>query len=118
MQNGIFALFMKIQVYIILLVCFSLSPVFGQKKKKEVHNLTGAQSEELMTEGMRHYIKDDFDEAILIWEHLILEVPNEPSIYYYLERPIWHKIKIRWRFKMRRRLGNFPLTPWIMDFSM
>ena len=76
-QNGIFALFMKIRVYIFLLVCFSLSPIFGQKKKKEVATLTNAQSEELMTEGMRHYIKDDFDEAILIWEHLIIYVHQQ-----------------------------------------
>ena len=71
-QNGIFALFMKIRAYIFLLVCFSLNPLFAQKRKNEVHNLTSAQSEELMVEGMRHYIKDDFDEAILVWEHLII----------------------------------------------
>lgn len=116
MQNGIFALFMKIQVYIILLVCFSLSPVFGQKKKKEVHNLTGAQSEELMTEGMRHYIKDDFDEAILIWEHLILEVPNEPSIYYYLGKAYLAQNKNSLAFQ--NAAEAWKLSPHSMDYGL
>jgi len=116
MQNGIFALFMKIQVYIILLVCFSLCPVFGQKKKKEVHNLTGAQSEELMTEGMRHYIKDDFDEAILVWEHLILEVPNEPSIYYYLGKAYLAQNKNSLAFQ--NAAEAWKLSPHSMDYGL
>ena len=116
MQNGIFALFMKIRLYIFLLVCFSLSPLFGQKKKQEAHNLTGAQLEELMTEGMRHYIKDDFDEAILVWEHLILEVPNEPSIYYYLGKAYLAQNKNSLAFKNAAEAWR--LSPHSMDYGL
>ena len=107
---------MKIRVYIFLLVCFSLSPIFGQKKKKEVSPLTSAQSEELMTEGMRHYIKDDFDEAILIWEHLILEIPSEPSIYYYLGKAYLAQNKNSLAFQ--NAAEAWKLSPHSMDYGL
>ena len=107
---------MKIRVYIFLLVCFSLSPIFGQKKKKEVSTLTSAQSEELMTEGMRHYIKEDFDEAILIWEHLILEVPNEASIYYYLGKAYLAQNKNSLAFQNAAEAWR--LSPHSMDYGL
>jgi tetratricopeptide (TPR) repeat protein len=107
---------MKIRVYIFLLVCFSLSPIFGQKKKKEVSTLTSAQSEELLTEGMRHYIKEDFDEAILIWEHLILEVPNEPSIYYYLGKAYLAQNKNSLAFQNAAEAWR--LSPHSMDYGL
>jgi len=115
-QNGIFALFMKIRAYIFLLVCFSLNPLFAQKRKNEVHNLTSAQSEELMVEGMRHYIKDDFDEAILVWEHLILEVPNEPSIYYYLGKAYLAQNKNSLAFQ--NAAEAWKLSPHSMDYGL
>lgn len=107
---------MKIRVYIFLLVCFSLSSVFGQKKKKEVQNLSGAQSEELMTEGMRHYIKDDFEEAILVWEHLILEIPNEPSIYYYLGKAYLAQNKNSLAFQ--NAAEAWKLSPHSLDYGL
>ncbi|NBW02190.1 MAG: hypothetical protein EBR87_00495, partial [Cytophagia bacterium] len=107
---------MKIRAYIFLLVCFSLSPVFGQKKKRDTHSLTGAQLEELMTEGMRHYIKDDFDEAILVWEHLILEVPNEPSIYYYLGKAYLAQNKNSLAFQ--NAAEAWKLSPHSMDYGL
>ena len=57
---------------------------WAQKKAKALDALTPAQSEELMAEAMRHYVQEEYDEAILIWEHLIQEVPKEASIFYYL----------------------------------
>lgn len=107
---------MKIQIYLFLLVCISLSPVFGQKKKNEVSALTSAQLEELMTEGMRHYIKDDFDEAILVWEHLILEVPNEPSLYYYLGKAYLAQNKNSLAFQ--NAAEAWKLSPHSMDYGL
>lgn len=107
---------MKIRVYIFLLVCFSLSPILGQKKKKDVSTLTSAQSEELMSEGMRHYIKDDFDEAILLWEHLILEIPNEPSIYYYLGKAYLAQNKNSLAFQNASEAWK--LSPHSMDYGL
>jgi tetratricopeptide (TPR) repeat protein len=42
--------------------------------------------EALFQEGMRHYIKEDYSEAILVWESLISAVPTEPGIAYYLAK--------------------------------
>ena len=107
---------MKIRVYIFLLVCFSLSPLLGQKKKKDASSLTHAQSEELMTEAMRHYMKDDFDEAILMWEHLILEIPKEASIYYYLGKAYLAQNKNSLAFQ--NAAEAWKLAPHSMDYGL
>jgi tetratricopeptide (TPR) repeat protein len=42
--------------------------------------------EALFQEGMRHFIKEDYSEAILVWESLISAVPQEPAIAFYLAK--------------------------------
>lgn len=115
-QNGIFALFMKIRVYIFLMVCCSLSPIFGQKQKKDSPTLTNAQSEELMAEGMRHYVKEDFDEAILVWEHLLVEVPRESAIYFYLAKAYLAQNKNALAFQ--NAAEAWILSPHSMDYGL
>ena len=43
-----------------------------------------AQSEELMVDGMRAYMKEDFGEAILVFEKLAKVRSQEPAVFYYL----------------------------------
>lgn len=115
-QNGIFDLFMKIRIFIFLLVCFSLSPIFGQKKKNDTPTLTISQVEELMAEGMRHYVKGDFDEAILVWEHLILETSDKAPIYYYLGKAYLAQDKSILAFQ--NAAEALRLSPYSKDYGL
>lgn len=45
-----------------------------------------AQSEELMVDGMRSYMKEDFGEAIIVFEKLAKVQTQEPAVYYYLAK--------------------------------
>ena len=45
-----------------------------------------AQSEELMVDGMRAYMKEDFGEAILVFEKLAKVQTQEPAVFYYLAK--------------------------------
>ena len=45
-----------------------------------------AQSEELMVDGMRAYMKEDFGEAILVFEKLAKVQTKEPAVFYYLAK--------------------------------
>ena len=42
--------------------------------------------EALFQEGMRHYMKEDYAEAILVWESLLAVLPQEPSLAFYLAK--------------------------------
>ncbi len=45
-----------------------------------------AQYEDLMVDGMRAYMKEDFGEAILVFEKLAKAQPQEPAVFYYLAK--------------------------------
>ena len=45
-----------------------------------------AQSEELLVDGMRAYMKEDFGEAILVFEKLAKVQTQEPAVFYYLAK--------------------------------
>ncbi len=45
-----------------------------------------AQSEELMVDGMRAYMKEDFGEAIFVFEKLAKVQTKEPAVFYYLAK--------------------------------
>ncbi|MFZ9145113.1 MAG: tetratricopeptide repeat protein, partial [Aquirufa sp.] len=45
-----------------------------------------AQSEDLMVDGMRAYMKEDFTEAILVFEKLAKVQAQEPAVFYYLAK--------------------------------
>ena len=45
-----------------------------------------AQSEALLVDGMRAYMKEDFGEAILVFEKLAKEKTQEPAVFYYLAK--------------------------------
>lgn len=57
-------------LYSILLVGLLSFSLFaqenGKKAKKESTAFSPARAEEWMAEGMRHYLKEDYDEAILV----------------------------------------------------
>ena len=42
--------------------------------------------EETFAEGMRLYLKSDYNEAILVWEGMIQKVKDNPAIYFYLAK--------------------------------
>jgi tetratricopeptide (TPR) repeat protein len=60
-----------------------LSPALAQGKKL-IQSKTGQEA--LFQEGMRHYIKEDYSEAILVWESLATVISNEPALSFYLAK--------------------------------
>ena len=44
------------------------------------------QSEALLVEGMKHYMKEDFGDAILVFEKLAKIQTQEPAVFYYLAK--------------------------------
>lgn len=73
-NKGIFWLF-------ILMVSFVSN---GQKKTLPRINTRDIESQ--FIEGMRFYLKEDYQEALLIWESLVSEKKNDPGLYYYLAK--------------------------------
>jgi tetratricopeptide (TPR) repeat protein len=71
---------MRKLTYLILLVggFFQVSAQTGTQ--------TQAQSEGLMVDGMRAYMKEDFSEAILVFEKLAKVQTQEPAVFYYLAK--------------------------------
>lgn len=115
-QYGIFALNMRIWVISCWLLLVPLTSVWGQKKGKLADNLSDAQVEELMTEGMRHFMKDDFDESILIWEHLLQEKKDNPTIYYFLAKAYLALDKPVIAFQNAKEANR--ISPYSMDYGL
>lgn len=44
------------------------------------------QSEALLVEGMKHYMKENFGDAILVFEKLAKIQTKEPAVFYYLAK--------------------------------
>ena len=63
-------------IYLFLLLCGFL-PASAQK---------GAQPESMLVDGMKHYMKEDFGEAILVFEKLAKVQTQEPAVFYYLAK--------------------------------
>jgi len=115
-QCGIFALMKRICLLILLVTVFSMPAGMAQKRSKVIDALTPAQSEELMAEGMRHYVQEEYEEAILIWEHLIQEVPKEASIFYYLGKSYLAQDKKNLAFQNAKEAHL--LSPFSLDYGL
>jgi tetratricopeptide (TPR) repeat protein len=115
-QCGIFALMKRIYLLILLVSLWTMPVAWAQKKAKALDALTPAQSEELMTEAMRHYVQEEYDEAILIWEHLIQEVPKEASIFYYLAKSYLAQDKKNLAYQNAKEAHA--LSPFSLDYGL
>jgi tetratricopeptide (TPR) repeat protein len=52
----------------------------------QTKSLVEVQSEALLVEGMKHYMKEDFGDAILVFEKLAKFQTHEPAVFYYLAK--------------------------------
>lgn len=115
-QCGIFALMKRKYLLVVLVFMLTMPMAWAQKKAKALDALTPAQSEELMAEAMRHYVQEEYDEAILIWEHLIQEVPKEASIFYYLGKSYLAQDKKNLAYQNAKEAHA--LSPFSLDYGL
>jgi len=69
-----------------------------------------------MAEAMRHYVQEEYEEAILIWEHLIQEVPKEASIFYYLGKSYLAQDKKNLAYQNAKEAHA--LSPFSLDYGL
>ncbi len=92
--------------------CFSI-PVEAQKSKVLQHPIS---SEAMFQEGMRHYMKEDYAEAIMVWESLSAALPKEPSLAFYLAKSyLSEKNKSRTLIYARKA---HELSPFSLDYGL
>ncbi|CAM4227226.1 tetratricopeptide repeat protein [Cytophagaceae bacterium 50C-KIRBA] len=107
-------------LYPILLVGLLSSSLFaqenGKKVKKENTAFSPARAEEWMAEAMRHYLKEDYDEAILVWEQLLAEMPQEASISFYLAKCYLAQGKSINALKYAQKANE--LSPYSLDYGL
>ncbi len=70
-------------LYVLVFILAGISTLTAQKKS---YFKSRSGQEALFQEGMRHYIKEDYSEAILVWESLATVITNEPAISFYLAK--------------------------------
>jgi tetratricopeptide (TPR) repeat protein len=100
-------------VLVFVLSTLIFTPLFGQK----ISSLKSqAAREALFQEGMRNYIKEDFAEAILVWESLVSIVPNEPGIYFYLAKAHLSDKNKRRSLEYARKAHE--LSPYSLDYGL
>ncbi|MHA8056587.1 tetratricopeptide repeat protein [Aquirufa nivalisilvae] len=107
-------------LYLLLFVCLLSNTLFaqdnGKKVKKESSAFSPARAEEWMAEGMRHYLKEDYDEAILVWEQLLAEMPQEASISFYLAKSYLAQGKTINALKYAQKANE--LSPYSLDYGL
>lgn len=69
-------------VYLSFILLWAFQTVAQSKPKK----LSKAEMESQFIEGMKSYLKEDYQEALLVWESLLNEKVNDPGLYYYLAK--------------------------------
>lgn len=107
-------------LYLLFFVGFLSTPLFCQdsakKAKKASSAFSPARAEEWMAEAMRHFLKEDYDEAILVWEQLYAEMPQEASISYYLAKSYLAQNKPVNALKYAQKANE--LSPYSLDYGL
>lgn len=97
----------------IFLVFISSIACFAQAKKEKAQT---AKQEQLLTEGMRHYMKEDFDEAIFVLESLLTQLKTEPAVYYYLSKAYLAQQKPAFALQYAKKAHD--LSPYSLDYGL
>lgn len=74
-----------IGVFLGLCFCLVWENLNAQAPKKSIKP-SKAEIESQFAEGLKSYLKEDYQEAILVWESLLNEKVNDPGLYYYLAK--------------------------------
>jgi len=72
--------------------------------------------EETFTEGMRLYLKSDWNEAIMVWEGMLSKVKDNPAIYFYLSKAHLELKNID-RALLNAKEAN-RLSPYSLDYGL
>ncbi len=79
-------------------------------------NQSKLAQEALFQEGMRHYMKEDYAEAILVWESLSTALSKEPALSFYLAKAyLSEKNKSRTLIYARKA---HELSPYSLDYGL
>jgi tetratricopeptide (TPR) repeat protein len=90
-----------------------LSPALAQGKKL-IQSKAGQEA--LFQEGMRHYIKEDYSEAILVWESLATVISNEPALSFYLAKAYLAEKNPKSALVHARKAHE--LSPYSLDYGL
>ena len=76
--------FLAFRLLLILLFFWGFQASLTAQSRRLIQSKVGQEA--LFQEGMRHFIKEDYSESILVWESLFTVVPKEPAIAFYLAK--------------------------------
>ncbi|MFM7020337.1 MAG: tetratricopeptide repeat protein, partial [Aquirufa sp.] len=98
-----------------LLCCMLGWAIVSNAQSQRVVSSKSAQ-EALFQEGMRHYMKEDYAEAILVWESLSAASPQEPAIAFYLAKAYLLEKNIPRTLIYARKAHE--LSPYSLDYGL
>lgn len=75
----------KNRFFLFLVLLLTVWNLHAQTQKKTIKP-SKADIESQFAEGLKSYLKEDYQEAILVWESLLNEKVNDPGLYYYLAK--------------------------------
>ena len=108
---------MGLYVRRLLLLCmflFGISYFATAQGKRLIQSKAGQEA--LFQEGMRHYIKEDYSEAILVWESLASVISNEPALSFYLAKAYLAEKNPKSALVHARKAHE--LSPYSLDYGL
>ena len=101
----------------ILLLCLLMLAIQWQlpaQGKRLIQSKAGQEA--LFQEGMRHFIKEDYSEAILVWESLATVISNEPALSFYLAKAYLAEKNPKSALVHARKAHE--LSPYSLDYGL
>jgi tetratricopeptide (TPR) repeat protein len=108
---------MGLYVRRLLLLCmflFGISYFVTAQGKRLIQSKAGQEA--LFQEGMRHYIKEDYSEAIMVWESLASVISNEPALSFYLAKAYLAEKNPKSALVHARKAHE--LSPYSLDYGL
>ena len=100
--------------WMLLLFFIGFSSFLHAQGKKLIQSKAGQEA--LFQEGMRHYIKEDYSEAILVWESLATVISNEPALSFYLAKAYLAEKNPKSTLVHARKAHE--LSPYSLDYGL
>lgn len=97
-----------------LLLLIGIQTWLPAQGKRLIHSKSAQEA--LFQEGMRHFIKEDYSEAILVWESLVSAVPTEPGIAFYLAKAYLAEKNPKSTLMYARKAHE--LSPYSLDYGL
>lgn len=100
--------------WLLLLFFIGFSTFVTAQGKRLIQSKAGQEA--LFQEGMRHYMKEDFSEAILVWESLASVVSHEPALSFYLAKAYLAEKNPKSALVHARKAHE--LSPYSLDYGL